>query len=75
DIIGNLSARRAIIQGMEPRGDGASSIKASVPLAEMFGYATDLRNMTQGRGSFSMEFEKYNPVPNSVADEIIKGSR
>lgn len=75
DIIGNLSARRAMIQGMEPRGEGASSIKASVPLAEMFGYATDLRNMTQGRGSFSMEFEKYNPVPNSVADEIIKGSR
>ncbi len=75
DIIGNLSSRRAIIQGMEPRGEGASSIKASVPLAEMFGYATDLRNMTQGRGSFSMEFEKYNPVPNSVAEEIIKGSR
>jgi elongation factor G len=75
DIIGNLSARRAIIQGMEPRGDGSSTVKASVPLGEMFGYATDLRNMSQGRGSFSMEFEKYSPVPPVIADEIIKGTR
>jgi elongation factor G len=45
-----------------------------VPLAEMFGYATDLRNFTQGRGSFSMEFDGYSPVPNSIAEDIIKGS-
>ncbi len=73
DVVGSLSARRGIIQGMEPRGDGASNTKALVPLGEMFGYATDIRNMTKGRGSFSMEFDKYMPVPQSVADEIIKG--
>jgi elongation factor G len=75
DVIGNFAARRGIVQGMEPRGDGATTIKSRVPLAEMFGYATDLRNFTQGRGSFSMEFDDYAPVPNSVAEEIIKGSR
>ncbi len=73
DVVGGLSARRGVIQGMEPRGDGASTIKAQVPLGEMFGYATDLRNMTKGRGSFSMEFESYMPVPQNLADEIIKG--
>lgn len=73
DVVGSISARRGIIQGMEPRGDGGSNIRAFVPLGEMFGYATDLRNMTKGRGSFSMEFEKYSPVPNSIAEEIIKG--
>jgi elongation factor G len=73
DVVGSLSARRGIIQGMEPRGDGASNTKAIVPLGEMFGYATDLRNMTKGRGSFSMEFDKYMPVPQSIAEEIIKG--
>jgi elongation factor G len=61
---------------MEPRGEGASSIKASVPLGEMFGYATDVRNMTQGRGTFTMEFEGYNRVPQSIMDEIVsKGGR
>lgn len=73
DVVGGLSSRRAIIQGMEPRGDGVSLVKATVPLAEMFGYTTDLRNSTKGRGSFSMEFDKYQPVPQNVADEIIKG--
>lgn len=73
DVVGSISARRGIIQGMEPRGDGGSNIRAFVPLGEMFGYATDLRNMTKGRGSFSMEFEKYSPVPNTIAEEIIKG--
>jgi elongation factor G len=72
DIIGNLSARRGIIEGMEPRGEGSSSIKAVVPLGLMFGYATDIRNMTQGRGSFTMEFEGYAVVPQSVKEEIIK---
>jgi len=74
-IVGNLSSRRALIEGMEPRVGGSSSIKAIVPLGEMFGYATDLRNMSQGRGSFTMEFEKYSPAPQFIADEVIKGHR
>jgi elongation factor G len=74
-IVGDLSARRGIINGMEPRGGGSTSIRASVPLGEMFGYATNLRNMTQGRGSFSMEFEKYSIAPNNIAEEVIKGGR
>jgi elongation factor G len=75
DIIGDLSARRGSIQGMEQRGDGVSSIKASVPLGEMFGYATNIRNQTQGRGSFTMEFEKYAPTPQTITDEIIKSGK
>jgi len=74
-IVGDLSARRGIIVGMEPRGGGASSIRASVPLGEMFGYATNLRNMTQGRGAFTMEFEKYSVAPNNIAEEVIKSGR
>jgi len=73
-VVGDLSARRALIEGMEPRPGGASSIKAIVPLGSMFGYATELRSMTQGRGNFTMEFEKYSPAPQFVADEVIKGS-
>lgn len=72
-VVGNLSSRRALIEGMEPRPGGASSIKAIVPLGEMFGYATDLRNMSQGRGNFTMEFERYSPAPQFIADEVIKG--
>lgn len=72
-VVGDLSARRGTITGMEPRGGGATSIRASVPLGEMFGYATNLRNMTQGRGSFTMEFEKYSIAPQNIADEVIKG--
>ena len=75
DIIGDLSARRGNIAGMEPRGNGVSSVRAFVPLGEMFGYATDVRNRTQGRGSFTMEFEKYAPVPQHVLDEVIKGGK
>ncbi|MDX1993816.1 MAG: elongation factor G [bacterium] len=74
-IIGDLSSRRGIIMGMEPRGIGSSVINATVPLGEMFGYATQLRNMTQGRGSFTMEFEKYTMAPQSIADEVIKGAK
>ncbi|MBL8116961.1 MAG: elongation factor G [Anaerolineae bacterium] len=74
-IVGDLSARRGIIVGMDPRGGGATSIRANVPLGEMFGYATNLRNMTQGRGSFSMEFEKYSTAPNNIAEEVIKSGR
>jgi elongation factor G len=72
-IVGDLSSRRGIIAGMEPRA-GSTSIRANVPLGEMFGYATQLRSMTQGRGSFTMEFEKYSIAPQSIADEVIKGS-
>jgi elongation factor G len=71
-IVGNLSARRALIEGMDPRSGGATSIRAIVPLGEMFGYATDLRSMTQGRGSSTMEFDRYAQAPANVADEIIK---
>ena len=72
-VVGDLSSRRGIIHGMEPRGAGATAVRANVPLGEMFGYATQIRNMTQGRGSFTMEFEKYSVAPSSIADEIIKG--
>jgi elongation factor G len=73
-IVGDLSARRGIILGMDPRGSG-SSIRATVPLGEMFGYATNLRNMTQGRGSFSMEFDRYAIAPQNIAEEVVKGGR
>ncbi len=74
-VVGDLSARRGVIVGMEPRGAGSTSVRASVPLGEMFGYATNLRNMTQGRGSFTMEFEKYTIAPANIAEEVIKGGR
>lgn len=75
DVIGNLSSRRGMIDGMELRTDGLQSIKAKVPLAEMFGYATRLRSMTQGRGTFSMEFEHYAPVNEEIAKSVIQGGR
>lgn len=74
-VVGDLSSRRGIILGMEPRGSGVSSVSASVPLGEMFGYATNLRNLTQGRGVFTMEFDRYTIAPQSIADEVIKGGR
>lgn len=74
-VVGDLSSRRGLIAGMEPRGAGATSVSGSVPLAEMFGYATNIRNITQGRGSFTMEFDKYSIAPNSIADEVIKAGR
>jgi elongation factor G len=75
DVIGNFSARRALIEGMESRSDGIQSIRAKAPLADMFGYATALRSMTQGRGTFTMEFDHYAPVSKEVADAIIRGGR
>jgi elongation factor G len=60
---------------MEPRGEGITAIRAQVPLSEMFGYATDIRNMSQGRGSFTMEFDAYTVAPKTIADEVIKGER
>ncbi len=72
DVLGNLSSRRAMIEGMEARAN-AQVIRAMVPLAEMFGYATELRSMTQGRGVFTMEFHHYQQLPASVAEDIMKG--
>jgi elongation factor G len=71
DILGGLNSRRATIRGMEMRLGNAQAIDATVPLGEMFGYATELRSTTQGRGVFSMEFDHYAPVPDSVAREIL----
>ncbi|MDR0888511.1 MAG: elongation factor G [Coriobacteriales bacterium] len=70
DVMGNLSSRRGQIQGMGDRSN-AKLIHAIVPLSEMFGYATDLRSSTQGRASYTMQFSSYEPVPKSVAEEII----
>jgi elongation factor G len=70
DVMGNLNSRRGRVEGMAPIGNG-QLIKASVPLSEMFGYATDLRSMTQGRAEFTMQFDRYEEVPQSVATEII----
>jgi elongation factor G len=75
DVIGNISARRGLIEGMEMRTDGVQSIRAKAPLAEMFGYATTLRSMTQGRGTFTMEFDHYAPVNQEIADAIIRGGK
>ena len=75
DVIGNLSSRRGQIEGMEPRAGGAQSIRAHVPLANMFGYATDLRSTTQGRGTFTMELEHYAQVPENIAQDILNGGR
>jgi elongation factor G len=71
DVIGDLNSRRGRIEGMEARA-GAQVIRAQVPLAEMFGYATDLRSRTQGRGVYSMHFDHYEEVPNNVAKAIIE---
>ena len=70
DIMGNVTARRGIIQGTEDR-NGVKVIDAHIPLAEMFGYATDLRSRTQGRGNYTMQFDHYAEVPKSVAEKII----
>jgi elongation factor G len=71
DVMGDLNRRRGLVQGMEDAPAG-KIVRAEVPLAEMFGYATDLRSMTQGRATYSMEFGKYNEAPNSVADAVMK---
>jgi elongation factor G len=75
DVIGNLSASRGMVEGIDLRVDGLQSIKSRVPLAQMFGYATRLRSMTQGRGTFTMEFDHYAPVTADVAAEIMKAGR
>mgnify|MGYP002795974571 FL=1 len=70
DVIGNINSRRGNLMGMESVA-GNQEIKAEVPLAEMFGYATDLRSVTQGRGNYTMTFDHYSEVPKSIADKII----
>ena len=70
DIIGDLNARRGKIMSMEPQGN-VQLIKAEVPLAEMFGYATQVRSLSQGRATYTMEFSHYEPVPSNIASEII----
>jgi elongation factor G len=75
EVLGNLSSRRAEIGGMEPRTGGLQIIEAMVPLAEMFGYATDLRSMSQGRGTFTLEFDHYAHVGDEVTDIIMGGGR
>jgi len=71
DVIGDLNSRRGRIQGMTQRGSNTQVITAEVPLATMFGYATDLRSKTQGRATYTMQFSHYEPVPNSVQEEIV----
>ncbi len=71
NVMGDLSGRRGIVQGMEDIPGGMKAIKAEVPLAEMFGYSTQLRSLTQGRATYSMEFKHYNEAPKNVADAII----
>jgi len=73
DVIGNINSKRGQIDEMRDRGQ-TKVIDAHVPLAEMFGYATELRSMTQGRASYNMEFSNYQEVPSNVA-EIIKGDK
>ena len=70
DVIGDLNSRRGRVEGMDDRGE-AKVVNASVPLANMFGYATELRSMTQGRAAYAMEFEKYEEVPRNIAEEVI----
>ena len=74
DIMGDITARRGRVEGMEARGN-AQVVSASVPLSEMFGYATSLRSSTQGRGTYSMVFDHYEEVPKSISEEIIKKNK
>ena len=73
DVIGDLNSRRGQIEGLETHSKGMQAVRALVPLAEMFGYATRLRSLTQGRGTFTMEFAHYAPVPEDVAKPILEG--
>ena len=70
DVIGDINSRRGRVEGMEDVG-GGKMVKGYVPLAEMFGYSTDLRSKTQGRGNYSMFFDHYEPVPKNVAEKVL----
>lgn len=72
DVVGDLSRRRGQIKENQTRSDGASVVSAEVPLSEMFGYATDLRSMTAGRGIYQMKFSHYSRAPKHIADTIVK---
>jgi elongation factor G len=74
DVMGDLNRRRGLVNGMDDAPSG-KIIKAEVPLAEMFGYATDLRSATQGRATYSMEFAKYSEIPGNVAEAIINKTK
>jgi elongation factor G len=74
DVMGDLSSRRGKIEGMEAEGNN-QVVRAQVPLSEMFGYSTDLRSRTQGRATYSMEFNSYQQVPAAIADDIVKRVR
>src|SRR5690554_716918 len=74
DVMGDLNRRRGLVNGMDDAPSG-KVIKAEVPLAEMFGYATDLRSATQGRATYSMEFARYSEIPGNVADAIINKTK
>ena len=74
DVTGDISAKRGRIESMEDRGN-TKVIDSRIPLSEMFGYATNLRSMTQGRGSFTMEFLHYEPLPKSVEQLVIEGKK
>ena len=71
DVIGNITSRRGRVEGMEARAAGIQDIRAMVPLSEMFGYATDLRSRTQGRGNFTMQFSHYEQVAAGIAEKLI----
>ena len=70
-VMGDLSSRRGMVQGMEDMAGGGKAIRAEVPLAEMFGYSTTLRSLTQGRATYSMEFKQYAEAPKNVAEAVI----
>jgi len=74
DVMGDLNSRRGRVEGLEPRGN-AQAVRARVPLATMFGYATDLRSTTQGRATFTMQFDRYEEVPQSIAGEIVSAAQ
>ncbi len=73
DVVGDVNRRRGIILGMHDTPSG-KTLSCEVPLSEMFGYSTDLRSATQGRATYSMQFEKYNETPSHIAEAIIKKS-
>jgi elongation factor G len=74
DVMGDLNRRRGLVQGMDDSPSG-KVINAEVPLSEMFGYATDIRSMSQGRATYTMEFLKYGEVPNNIAEGIINKNK
>ena len=75
DIIGDINKRRGQMLGMTPLGDGMTEIEGEVPMAEMHTYSSDLRSMTQARGDFSFEFDRYSDAPSNIAEKIIAAAK